>query len=77
MCHTPQRNSVPFTIGFPNIHSLVALEIGDRPPRYLYVFVKHILITIFLGTGSDCVMAGIPITNKLAIMMTGIRFIIT
>ena len=30
----------PLPSVFPNIHSLVALEIGDRPPRYLYVLRK-------------------------------------
>ena len=38
--------------------------------------VRHMLVSVFSGTGSDCAMAVVPVADKLAIMMTDIRFIL-
>ncbi len=40
------------------------------------LFVRHILITVFPGNRIDCATAVVPITNKLAIIIVDIRFIV-
>ena len=47
------------------------------PSYFLGTFTEYpYLLPFFPGTGSDCATAVVPITNKLAIIIVDIRFIV-